>query len=144
MISCITWPALLLMVALAPMCMVVFGSGYQNYAYVLRTLLLGQVVAAVIGHSGTVLVMSGRYVSAQWSSVIAALCLAVFSLAAVPALGAEGAAIAMAGAVVAGHAAGFLLVRRDLGIWTIPTSREDLGSAMRRSHQMEAVGEPGR
>ena len=112
----------------------------EKYAYVLQTLLLGQLVAAVIGHSGTVLVMSGRYVSARWSSVIAALCLAVFSLASVPALGAEGAAIAMAAAVVFGHVAALLLARRDLGIWTVPTSREDLRAAIRSANPMETAG----
>jgi O-antigen/teichoic acid export membrane protein len=140
MISGVTWPGLLLMLALGPICMSVFGGEYEKYAYVLRTLLLGQLVAAVIGHSGTVLVMSGRYASARWSSVIAAICLAVFSLAAVPILGPAGAAIAMASSVVVGHVAGLLLARRDLGIWTVPTSREDVRAAIRGANPMEMVG----
>lgn len=137
MITAITWPALVTMMVLAPLCMAVFGQEYRDFASVLRILLVGQLVAAVIGHSGTVLVMSGHYSSARWSSVAAALALAALSVLAIPVLEARGAATAMASAVVIGHLAGFALVRRQLGIWSIPVSLQDF--ARLKSDQPEAV-----
>lgn len=138
LIAAITWPALIVMLVFAELCMSIFGDGYIEFSYVLRILLAGQLLAALIGHSGMVLVMSGKYASARLNSTAAGVTLAALGLATIPALGAAGAAIAMAGSVTIGHATGILLVRRELGIWTIPTSRGDLRDLYRRQ-PMESV-----
>lgn len=130
LISVITWPALILMTIFASMCMSIFGEDYERYASLLRILLLGQFVSAVIGHSGTVLVMAGRYGSAQVVSILAGSALAVLSFVAIPSLGAYGAAIAMSGAVIIGHLGALLFVKVQLGIWTIPTSLRDFSELL--------------
>jgi O-antigen/teichoic acid export membrane protein len=138
----ITWPALILMILFPDTCMSIFGHGYAGYIDVLRILLIGQMVAALIGHSGMVLVMTGRYPSARLASLVAGMSLVGLAVVTIPALGAEGAAIAMAGSVVLGHLAGILLVRRTLGIWTIPTSWGDLGELRKLSHASIPVASP--
>lgn len=125
-IAAFTWPVLIGMFIWAPECLAIFGSQYSSSAMLLRILIIGQLVAALIGHSGTVLVMCGLYRSGRATALVAAAVLAILSFGLVPLVGALGAAIAMSAAVAAGHVTGLVLARRDLGLWTIPLTRSDL------------------
>ncbi len=122
----LTWPVLVLMMALAPEVMGLFGPEYREFAGVLRILLLGQLVAAFCAHSGMVLVMCGHYRSARLNSLTSVLALAIYSAALIPALGVNGAALASATAVITGHLQAIVLVRRHVGIWTTPTRLDDI------------------
>lgn len=125
-ISLLTWPALTIMMIWAPEFMSLFGDSYAAYSNSLRILLLGQFVAATIGHSGMVLVMTGKYREARWNSLASMVALVALSLLLVPQLGAPGAAWAMSISVSLGHTMGLVLVRARLGLWTIPTNIDDL------------------
>jgi O-antigen/teichoic acid export membrane protein len=131
LIALLTWPVLLTLALAAPFILGVFGGEFRSFANVLVILIAGQAVASLIGHSGTVLVMTGQYVSARVTSAIAAGSLAILLLALTPAYGAVGAALAMTGSVVTGHLAGLLLVNRDDGFWTIPTRFSDINKVLR-------------
>lgn len=131
LIAFISWPILLVLFVFAGPSMAVFGSGYAEFADVLRVLLVAQFVAALIGHSGMVLVMAGRYGLARTNSVIAAMSLVTLSFIAVPYGGALGAAVAMCAAVVVGHLTGLVMVRRSLEIWTIPLAASQIAEAVR-------------
>lgn len=130
LIAAITWPILLCLAAAAPLALGVFGDGYESFAVPLRILVAGQFVAALVGHSGMVLVMTGRYVEARGLSLAAAGSLALMMGVLVPYQGARGAAIATSVSVIIGHLAGLGLVHRTTGIWTVPTSREALRRAL--------------
>jgi O-antigen/teichoic acid export membrane protein len=125
-ITALTWPVLLLLFVFAEQAMSLFGTEYLAFTGILRILLVGQFVAAFFGHSTTVLLMAGRYAAARWTSLCAAMVLAVFSVVAVPRLGAAGAALAMTAALISGHVFAAVLARRSLGIWTVPLARVDV------------------
>ena len=125
-----TGPVLLLLGAVPEVWLSLFGAGLADHAAVLRILVAGQVVAAVIGHSGTVLVMTGHYAEARGTSIIAAAMLIAVSVLTVPSAGATGAAFAMAAGVAAGHLAAVWMVRRDLGFWTFPAGLAGLRLSM--------------
>lgn len=125
-IALLTWPVLIIMTIWASDFMAIFGSGYEAYSSSLQILLLGQFVAAIIGHSGMVLVMTGKYREARWNSTTSVLALMLLSLALIPPLQAPGAALAMTIAVSLGHLVGLLLVRIRLGMWTVPIIPNDL------------------
>ena len=135
LIAAITWPGLLFMITFAPLCMAVFGSDYVGFSNVLRVLLAGQLIAALIGHSGMVLVMAGEYSAARLNSITAALSLVALSAVLIPSEGSFGAAIAMSGAVTVGHLTGLFLVRRTLRIWTVPVTKQDFRLLIRRTEE---------
>lgn len=130
LISIITWPILIILAVAAPVVLDFFGPGYGGFSVALRVLLVGQVVASLIGHSGIVLVMVGRYAAARRVSLIAIVSLTVLMAILAPLFGAIGAAIATSASVIFGHLAGLTIVRRDVGIWTIPTSSSSLRVAV--------------
>lgn len=125
-IAAITWPVLWGMILLAPQILEVFEQGFGRYSGVLQVLLIGQLVAALIGHSGLVLVMAGRYRMARSTSAVAVGSLAVLAAVLTSKLGVTGMAVGMSAAVVLGHLAGLFLVRKALGVWTIPLTPLDL------------------
>lgn len=135
LIAAITWPVLLAMFIFAGQCMAIFGSGYSEYAGVLRVLLVAQFIAALIGHSGMVLVMTGRYGLARANSIVAAASLAALAFVGVPLWGAMGAAVAMSASVTIGHLAGLVMVRRSVGMWTIPTTTPQMRDVLRAARR---------
>lgn len=134
-ITLATFPILGVLFVFAGFWLSFFGPEYAVYAPALRILVLGQVLAALIGHSGIVLVMSGQYKPARWTSVLALVTL----LATMPMLAAwfdvEGAALAMSLAVVVGHLAGVWFARRTLGFWTLPLGVRDLRRLFQRPQE---------
>jgi O-antigen/teichoic acid export membrane protein len=134
-ISAITWPILIAMGVTAPYLLGIFGAGYGAFDSSLRVLLIGQIVASVIGHSGMVLVMANRYSDARLTSLVAALSLVGLAVAFVPLAGADGAAISTSGSVVLGHLTGLLLVRHTLGFWTV-ASRHTIRTYTQRVRQL--------
>ena len=121
-----TAPVLLTLLVFPGGWLSIFGKDFISFGIVLQLLVMGQIVAAVIGHSGTVLVMTGHYSNARATSIIAAVGLFIFMLFFVPEYGATGAALAMSLGVVAGHLAGAVFVRQKLGFWPMPISMADL------------------
>ncbi|MFT7648935.1 MAG: O-antigen/teichoic acid export membrane protein [Candidatus Poriferisodalaceae bacterium] len=130
LITVLTLPILIAMLALSSPTMGLFGESYSDFDGALRILLAGQLFAAAVGHSGMVLVMAGKYSSARATSLVAAGSLAGFDLVLIPRYGASGAAAAMVGSVVLGHLAAVVLVRIKLKIWTFPTSIADISGAL--------------
>ncbi|MFE4955958.1 lipopolysaccharide biosynthesis protein [Streptomyces sp. NPDC056653] len=139
LISGVTWPILIVMGVTAPYLLGIFGAGYGAFGSSLRVLLIGQIVASLIGHSGMVLVMTGKYSDARLNSLIAALSLVGLAFVFVPLAGADGAAFSMSGSVVLGHLAGLLLVRQRVGFWTVPTSRHAIRMAMLRVRPLRST-----
>ncbi|EAQ06419.1 lipopolysaccharide biosynthesis protein [Yoonia vestfoldensis] len=132
-IMAITAPVLLSIYAFAGFWLSFFGPDFASYAAELRVLVLGQVIAAAIGHSGTVLVMANLYREARFTSIVASLSLVATMLFAIPFFGTLGASAALSFAVVAGHLAGVILTRRNLNFWTVPTEYGDVLYAIRGS-----------
>ena len=129
-ITGITLPILVGLAAAAPVVLKLFGSTYDDFATPLRILLVGQVIAALIGHSGMILAMTGMYDSARRVSLTAVVSLAVLQTLLVPSQGARGAAISASVSVATGHLAGLVMVHRKIGVWAIPTSVTSLRSAI--------------
>lgn len=132
-ITAVTAPPLLAIFLFAGTWLSLFDPHFVSFVPELRILVLGQIVAAIIGHSGTVLVMAGLYRDARTTSVTAGVTLFVLMLVMMPLLGTVGASIAMSTGVIAGHAAAFLLARQKLGLWTLPTRTSDFSYAMART-----------
>ncbi len=97
---CLTWPVLLPAALYAPLVMGVFGDGYSGGAGVLVVLALTQMAGAALGMGDLVLTMTGRSRAALGNNVAALAVNVAGCVALVPALGAEGAAAAWAGAVL--------------------------------------------
>lgn len=130
-ITAASMPILLGMFVFAPACMSIFGGHFSEYASVLRLLIVGQLVAAIIGHCGNVLALCGEYRSARTTSILAVSSLALASLLFVPQGAAIGAAAAMSAGVIVGHVSGFLLVRQVLSMSPVPTSMRGIRSLVR-------------
>ncbi len=126
LISAPAIPVLGLLFFFSPSILQVFGSSYaENGSTLLRILVVGQIVAAIFGHSGTVLLMAGQFRIASTNSVFFGVLQLSMTLALVPAFGAVGAALATAITVSLGHIATLVLVRVYVGLWPIPlTTRE--------------------
>jgi O-antigen/teichoic acid export membrane protein len=77
-------PALSALFFFAPFWLSLFGQEYTDYTVALRLLVTGQIVAAVIGHSGTVLVMAGAYNQARTTSLSAAVAILLLMVMLVP------------------------------------------------------------
>lgn len=99
-----------------------FGDEFRRGAAVLMVIFTGQVLFAVFGMAGELLLMGGHERLVRRINFMAlALCFAA-CLSLVPAHGGMGAAVAISLAY-AGHAAICLLyVRRHFGFWLMPTS----------------------
>jgi O-antigen/teichoic acid export membrane protein len=127
----VTAPVLSLVYVLAGTWLSFFGMSFSAYATELRVLVVGQIVAAAIGHSGSVLVMAGLYREARLTSIVAGFGLLLAMLVSTPLFGTVGAAAAMSVGVIAGHLAGVFLARWKLEFWTVPLNVDDLRDALR-------------
>lgn len=109
----------------------VFGQHYvDSGASLLRVLLAGQFVAALLGHSGTVLLMSGKFRESSINSVAFALFQLAGLAGLVPFLGALGAAMATSITVACGHIATLILVRKAVGFWPIPLTWREVSQGL--------------
>lgn len=114
----------------------VFGTYFMSffhqaeYASVLRLLIVGQFAASLIGHSGTALVMAGQYVAARTTSLFALVSMIVMMFALIPLIGYLGAAFGMVAGTACGHISAAILLRRELGFWSVPLTRKDLIEAL--------------
>ncbi len=132
LISALALPVLGLLFFFSQPILEVFGSSYaENGSTLLRILVLGQIVAAIFGHAGTVLLMAGRFRIASTNSVFSGVLQLSMTLALVPALGAVGAALATALTVSLGHITTLVLVRAYVGLWPIPLSTRELRLGLR-------------
>jgi len=120
LISGATFPILAVLFLFSEYWLSFFGQEYVTYSPALRILIVGQVVAALIGHSGTVLVMAGEYRRARLTSLVALGILIPTMFVFASAFETAGAAAAMSIAVISGHLAALWLVRQQLGFWSIP------------------------
>lgn len=120
LISGATFPILVVLFLFSDYWLSFFGQEYVTYSPALRILIVGQVVAALIGHSGTVLVMAGEYRRARLTSLVALGILIPTMFVFASAFETAGAAAAMSIAVISGHLAALWFVRQQLGFWSIP------------------------
>lgn len=127
LISGLALPVLVLLFIFSQPILEVFGSSYaENGSQLLRILVLGQVIAAVLGHSGTVLLMAGKFRASSLNSIFFGVLQVTMTLALVPAFAALGAACATAITVGLGHVTTLILVRVVVGIWPIPLNTREL------------------
>ena len=132
LISALALPILGLLFFFSPSVLEVFGSSYaENGSTVLRILVLGQIIAAVFGHSGTVLLMAGEFRVASINSVFSGVLQLSMTLALVPAFGVLGAAVSTSLTFALGHIAALVLVRAYVGLWPIPLSAREFRLVLR-------------
>ena len=132
LISGLALPVLGLLFFFSRSILEVFGSSYaDNGSTVLRILVLGQIVAAVFGHSGTVLLMAGKFRIASANSTLFGVLQLSMTLALVPAFGALGAALSTALTVALGHITTLVLVRAYVHLWPIPLSTREFQLGLR-------------
>lgn len=107
------WPAMAVMVAGAPGIMTVFGDEFADTAVVVAVLAVGLAFVAAMGPGDAVLLMTGDSRGSMHNHVAALVTMVAVALAAIPPLGAVGAALAW----VASR-----LVLRGLSVWRIRRS----------------------
>lgn len=118
----------------APWVLSLFGDTYVEYAPVLQLLMIGQLVAGLIGHGGQALVAGGNYRLAAVGPAVAVAVYVSLLIALVGGLGAVGAAIAMSVSVISGHVAAAVCLFKVDATWPIPTTRAEWRIAFRRHH----------
>jgi O-antigen/teichoic acid export membrane protein len=118
----LVWPGYLVLAALAPVLLPLFGPEYVDGVGPVRLLVLALLVATALGPLDVVLLMSGRSVASMVNTWVAlgvdvALCLLL-----VPQHGALGAAAAWATAIVVRNVLSVLQVAREPGMtsWSRP------------------------
>lgn len=132
LISGLALPVLGLLFIFSRSILDVFGSSYaDNGTILLRILVLGQIFAAIFGHSGTVLTMAGKFRIASAISILAGVFQLSITLALVPVFGALGAALSTALTVALGHIATLVLVRAYVHLWPIPLSVREFQLGLR-------------
>jgi O-antigen/teichoic acid export membrane protein len=105
----------------SPIVMRVFGSGFDVGANALRILLLGQLINGVCGPVAIVLNMTGNQGLAIRALGAAALTDIVLLAVLIPLFGIDGAACSTAVTTAIWNVAMVAYVRRDLGIWVLPS-----------------------
>ena len=113
-------PVLILFIALPEFVMQIFGADFTGHGNLLRIMAVGQLINVATGTLGYVLMMTNRgkamFVTTLWMAVAnAVLCLAF-----IPAFGAYGAAVALAGSLLVAGIARVVLIWRELGILALP------------------------
>jgi O-antigen/teichoic acid export membrane protein len=88
------WPAMAVMVAGAPGIMTVFGDDFADTAVVVAVLGVGLALVSAMGPGDAVLLMTGDSRGSMHNHVAALVAMVVVALAAIPPLGAVGAALA--------------------------------------------------
>ena len=113
-------PVLLLFIVAPSWVMGLFGPEFTTGGTVLLVLALGQFINVATGSVGFVLIMTGNERLARNNTVIAATVSLVLNVLLIPRLGALGAAIATAASIASLNLSAAYLVKRQLGILTIP------------------------
>ena len=112
----VTWPICLLVATLAPVYLRLFGDGYAAGATVVRVLAGAMLVATGCGMVDMVLSMAGR-TSWNLANVLVALVVTIgLDVLLVPRLGALGAAVGLACAMVANNLLPLIQVNRVVGL----------------------------
>jgi O-antigen/teichoic acid export membrane protein len=112
----VTWPINLLVILLAPTYLRIFGEQYTSGANVVVVLASAMLVATGCGMVDMVLAMAGR---TSWNLVNVLIALAVtigLDVLLIPRLGALGAAIGLAGAMLANNLLPLVQVGRAVGL----------------------------
>lgn len=96
--------------------MALFGEGFRDYGFLLVILATGQLINAVTGSSGYMLIMGGF--ERQYRNLIAVGTVAsvLMSILLIPVFGITGAAVATALGISGQHLGAAVMVRRNLGI----------------------------
>jgi O-antigen/teichoic acid export membrane protein len=113
-------PPLLLFVVAPEWVMSLFGPGFAGGGSVLAILAVGQFVNVATGSVGFVLIMTGRERLARNNAAAAAVLNLLLLVLLVPAFGPIGAAVATSMSVATLNLTAAYLVRRSLGIRTLP------------------------
>ena len=111
----------LVLFAIAPLVLRIFGPDFEVAADTLRILLVGQLVNGLCGPAAALLNMTGRQVATAAILGSAALLDLVLLSLLIPPLGMNGAAIATASATAWWNLGMAFYARRSLGVWPLPT-----------------------
>lgn len=113
-------PIAIALAAFSRTVMGVFGSEFAAGAPVLTILTIGEFVNVATGSVINVLVMTGRERMVQRAFVVAAIANVLLNAALIPTFGIMGAGVATAVSVAGINVAAAVMVRIELGIWTLP------------------------
>lgn len=112
----VAWPLYLIMFGFAPELMQLFGDGYGQGATVLRVLSAAMLFATASGMVDGMLNMAGKTTWTLVNSSLALVTMLVIDLALIPGLGAVGAAIGWAAAIVVNNAIPLVQLWRAFGL----------------------------
>ena len=112
------WPAGLVLIVFGPSILGFFGSGFSEGATAVRILAIGEVANVVTGFGALVLLMSGRESDLVRCVGIGAVLNVGLTLALIPLLGVDGAAIGTATGVACSNVLMTWFAWRRLGVWT--------------------------
>ena len=101
----------------------VFGQGFEQGGTVLRILVFGYGLAAIVGSPGVILQMTGHQKTMMSVTLMLALVGACGHLAVVSEYGMVGVAKVSAGIVICQNTIMVYLVKRHTGVWTLPYAR---------------------
>jgi O-antigen/teichoic acid export membrane protein len=113
------WPAVAVLVAGAPGIMTVFGDEFADTAVVVAVLGVGLAMVAAMGPGDTVLLMTGDSRGSMHNHVAALVTMVAVALAAIPPLGAVGAALAWVASRMMLRALSVWRIRRATGIRSV-------------------------
>ncbi|MDV7142067.1 polysaccharide biosynthesis C-terminal domain-containing protein [Tropicimonas sp. TH_r6] len=116
-------PLLLVLIFAGDVVLALFGPEFTDGTTILAILAVGQAFNAATGSVGVLLMMTGNERAVRNGALLAAAIVLVASVVLIPTLGAIGAAIAAAGAVIAMNLFSVFMVRRKLGFLVIPWIR---------------------
>ncbi len=101
----------------------VFGQGFEQGGTVLRILVLGYGLGAIVGSPGVILQMTGHQKTMMNLTLMLALVGGCSQLAVVSEYGMIGVAMVSAGIIVCQNSIMVYLVKRHTGVWTLPYAR---------------------
>lgn len=123
LITILATPFFLVLIFGGELVMAMFGRGFEQGALVLAILAMGQFVNVFTGSVGYLLLMSENETPFQNLTIISASILLLMCLIFIPLWGAVGAALASSIAVAGLNIGSVCLVRRKIGIQSIPFLR---------------------
>ncbi len=112
--------ALVLMLAAPTVLRWAYGAEYASDAPVLRLLVAGELLRAMLGFSGSVLAMTAAHLVRLRNGVVATVASWLLAIWAVPAWGAEGSAWVRVLFLATMLLANWMVARRRVGIWAHP------------------------
>lgn len=115
-VMAVTWPIHLLVGILAPIILLLFGSGYDEGKWVVVVLAGAMLVATGCGMVTMLLVMAGRTTANLVNVLIALATNLALNLILIPRWGIVGAAVAWAASIVLSNVVPLLQIRRSLGL----------------------------